>query len=157
MTTQRVWAPRWVLLVVATMLLTACGGVRFFYDRLDMLLPWYLGGYVELEPSQRSDLERRVDVLLAWHRSTEIRRYAAFFRELEAAAERPVEPGRFEAWRREAESYWQDLALKAVPEAGALLASLSDTQVRELMDGLREDQAELAEDIAKRSPAERLE
>ncbi|MGA1576669.1 MAG: hypothetical protein ACO39S_00685, partial [Steroidobacteraceae bacterium] len=65
MTTQRVWAPRWVLLVVATMLLTACGGVRFFYDRLDMLLPWYLGGYVELEPSQRSDLERRVDVLLA--------------------------------------------------------------------------------------------
>ena len=157
MTTQRVWVPRWVLLVVATMLLTACGGVRFFYDRLDMLLPWYLGGYVELEPSQRSDLERRVDVLLAWHRSTEIRRYAAFFRELEAAAERPVEPGRFEAWRREAESYWQDLALKAVPEAGALLASLSDTQVRELMDGLREDQAELAEDIAKRSPAERLE
>ncbi|MFZ9059668.1 MAG: DUF6279 family lipoprotein [Steroidobacteraceae bacterium] len=157
MTTQRVWAPRWVLLVVATMLLSACGGVRFFYDRLDMLLPWYLGGYVELEPSQRSDLERRVDVLLAWHRSTEIRRYAAFFRELEAAAERPVEPGRFEAWRREAESYWQDLALKAVPEAGALLASLSDTQVRELMDGLREDQAELAEDIAKRSPAERLE
>ncbi|MGA1078847.1 MAG: DUF6279 family lipoprotein [Steroidobacteraceae bacterium] len=157
MTTRRVWAPRWVLLVVATMLLTACGGVRFFYDRLDMLLPWYLGGYVELEPSQRSDLERRVDVLLAWHRSTEIRRYAAFFRELEAAAERPVEPGRFEAWRREAESYWQDLALKAVPEAGALLASLSDTQVRELMDGLREDQAELAEDIAKRSPAERLE
>ncbi|MGA0071418.1 MAG: DUF6279 family lipoprotein [Steroidobacteraceae bacterium] len=157
MTTQRVWAPRWVLVVVATMLLTACGGVRFFYDRLDMLLPWYLGGYVELEPSQRSDLERRVDVLLAWHRSTEIRRYAAFFRELEAAAERPVEPGRFEAWRREAESYWQDLALKAVPEAGALLASLSDTQVRELMDGLREDQAELAEDIAKRSPAERLE
>ncbi|MGA1496239.1 MAG: DUF6279 family lipoprotein [Steroidobacteraceae bacterium] len=157
MTTQRVWAPRWVLLVVATMLLTACGGVRFFYDRLDMLLPWYLGGYVELEPSQRSDLERRVDVLLAWHRSSEIRRYAAFFRELEAAAERPVEPGRFEAWRREAESYWQDLALKAVPEAGALLASLSDTQVRELMDGLREDQAELAEDIAKRSPAERLE
>ncbi|MFZ9086481.1 MAG: DUF6279 family lipoprotein [Steroidobacteraceae bacterium] len=157
MTTQRVWAPRWVLLVVVTMLLTACGGVRFFYDRLDMLLPWYLGGYVELEPSQRSDLERRVDVLLAWHRSTEIRRYAAFFRELEAAAERPVEPGRFEAWRREAESYWQDLALKAVPEAGALLASLSDTQVRELMDGLREDQAELAEDIAKRSPAERLE
>lgn len=157
MTTRRVWAPRWVLVVVATMLLTACGGVRFFYDRLDMLLPWYLGGYVELEPSQRSDLERRVDVLLAWHRSTEIRRYAAFFRELEAAAERPVEPGRFEAWRREAESYWQDLALKAVPEAGALLASLSDTQVRELMDGLREDQAELAEDIAKRSPAERLE
>ncbi|MFZ8885498.1 MAG: DUF6279 family lipoprotein [Steroidobacteraceae bacterium] len=157
MTTQRVWVPRWVLLVVATMLLTACGGVRFFYDRLDMLLPWYLGGYVELEPSQRSDLERRVDVLLAWHRSTEIRRYAAFFRDLEAAAERPVEPGRFEAWRREAESYWQDLALKAVPEAGALLASLSDTQVRELMDGLREDQAELAEDIAKRSPAERLE
>ncbi|MGA0000306.1 MAG: DUF6279 family lipoprotein [Steroidobacteraceae bacterium] len=157
MTTRRVWAPRWVLVVVATMLLTACGGVRFFYDRLDMLLPWYLGGYVELEPSQRSDLERRVDVLLAWHRSTEIRRYAAFFRELEAAAERPVEPGRFEAWRREAESYWQDLALKAVPEAGALLASLSDTQVRELMEGLREDQAELAEDIAKRSPAERLE
>jgi len=157
MTRQQLWAPRWVLLVATATLLTACGGVRFFYDRLDMLLPWYLGGYVELEPSQRSDLERRVGVLLAWHRRSEISRYAVFFRQLEAAAAQPIEPGRFEAWRREAESYWQDLALKAVPEAGALLASLSDSQVRELISGLREDQAELAAEIAGRSPTERLE
>lgn len=157
MTARKAWIPRSVLLAAAASLLTACGGVRFFYDRLDMLLPWYLGGYVQLEPSQRSNLDRRVDALLAWHRRSEVSRYATFFRQLEAAAERPVEAGRFETWRRETESLWRDLALKAVPEAGALLASLSDAQVEELIGGLRADQAELAEEIAGRSPAERLE
>lgn len=157
MTAKRAWRLRWVLPLVAASLLTACGGVQFFYNRLDTLLPWYLGGYVELEASQRSDLERRVDLLLAWHRRSEVGRYAAFFRQLEAAAARPVQAGQFEVWRVQAESYWQDLALKALPEAGALLASLSDAQVEALIGGLREDQVELAEEIAGRSPAERLE
>ncbi len=40
------------LVVCCLLLLSACSGTTFFYNRLDFFIPWYVDDYVELEREQ---------------------------------------------------------------------------------------------------------
>jgi hypothetical protein len=62
---------RW-LLVLVLVLVSACSSTTFVYNRLDFLLPWYLGDYVELEREQKKYLDAVLDPFLQWHRMEEL-------------------------------------------------------------------------------------
>jgi len=141
------------LAMLGTLAATGCSGVKVVYGQLDVLVPWYLRDYVELDPGQRSQLRHSVETLLAWHRESEVGRYAAFFRELAEDAAAPLPPGRLEAARQELETFWDDIGRRVAPDAAALLATLSDAQVESLFDRMAREDDELARESLGRSPS----
>jgi sulfur relay (sulfurtransferase) DsrC/TusE family protein len=145
------------LVLLAALVAAGCTGAKVVYGQLDVLLPWYFRDYVELDTGQRSQLQRSIETLLAWHRETEVGRYAAFFRELSADAVAPLPPGRLEAARQDLETFWDDIARRVAPDAAALLATLSDEQVESLFERMAREDRDQARESAGRDREERVE
>lgn len=147
---------RWLALLTAVAVLAGCGSTRFLYGQLDVLLPWYFRDYVELDTGQRRQLERSVDLLLTWHRESQVGRYATFFRELEEQAASPLGYERIDDARRVLDGFWDDIVREVIPEAAGILASLDDAQVEEMFRRIGEKDAEQAAEARGRSEPERL-
>lgn len=143
------------LALIASGLLAGCTAPKLVYDQLDVLLPWYFRDYVDLDTGQRQQLRRSVDTLLAWHRESEMGRYAAFFRELERDAAVPLGRERLGSARLELESFWDDAMRQLAPDAAALLSSLDDGQVQALFERIELKDQQEAEEALARSDAER--
>jgi hypothetical protein len=147
---------RWLAACLAVAVLAGCGSTRLVYGQLDLLLPWYFRDYVDLETGQRQQLERSVDLLLTWHRESQVGRYAEFFRELADEAASPLGYERIDAARRMLDGFWDDIVRQVTPEAAGLLATLDESQVEEMFRRIAEKDAEEAAEARARSEAERL-
>ena len=143
--------------MLATTILAGCGGAKLVYGQLDVLLPWYFRDYVDLDTGQRRQLQRSVDTLLAWHRETEVMRYAVFFRELAQDAGRPLGGDRLGAAWMSLEAFWDDIARRVTPDAAALLSTLNDRQVDELFTRMAEDDRRAERELRDRTARERSE
>jgi hypothetical protein len=90
---------------------------------------------------------------LAWHRSSELTRYASFLDEVSTSVSQPGTRESYDLMRVRLEGLISDLVKKTAPEASALLTRLSPEQVDELLENLaektRESTAENAEAVAK--------
>ena len=147
---------RWLALGLVALALAGCSN-KFFYDRLDRVVGWYLGGLVSLDADQRSSLDRWLDVSLDWHRESQLERYAAFLRDLESELAQPLSYEQYDQARLAVETFWRDLVAGTVPRSTELLASLSPGQVEELIASLENEDSEEAEELAASGVAERAE
>ncbi|MFN2287712.1 MAG: DUF6279 family lipoprotein [Chromatocurvus sp.] len=134
-----------VVYCLLLVLLTGCSSTRFFYNRLDFLIPWYLSGYVDLERGQRQLLKDRVDALLGWHRRSELPRYAALLARAEQSLDSRVTLEAIETLALSAEHKWLRLRDRALDELIAVGEVLSDDQVAAFIGALREKQEEYEE------------
>ena len=55
--------------------LTGCSATQFIYNRVDILVRWYLDDYVSLDRDQRAQFDERLDAFLEWHRREELPEY----------------------------------------------------------------------------------
>lgn len=62
----------WCLLLLT---LTGCSATQFIYNRVDILVRWYLDDYVSLDRDQRAQFDERLDAFLEWHRREELPEY----------------------------------------------------------------------------------
>ena len=71
---ERVSAPRRALLgfVLPVAILSGCSATQFIYNRVDILIRWYLDDYVSLDRDQQARFTTRLDALLEWHRLEEL-------------------------------------------------------------------------------------
>ena len=71
---ERVSAPRRTLLgfVLLVAILSGCSATQFIYNRVDILIRWYLDDYVSLDRDQQARFTTRLDALLEWHRLEEL-------------------------------------------------------------------------------------
>ncbi|GIR70157.1 MAG: hypothetical protein CM15mP74_14080 [Halieaceae bacterium] len=60
---------------------TACSATQFIYNRVDILVRWYLDDYVSLDRDQRARFDQRLEVFLEWHRSEELPSYVVLLDE----------------------------------------------------------------------------
>ena len=127
------------------LLLAACG-TQFMYNRLDWIIPWYVDGYVSLERSQEQLLEDRLRPLLGWHRREELARYLQFLQRVEADINSEVTARTVQLWRDEARGAWRRVKARALPPLLELGGTLSDAQMAEFIEGMREKHLELAEE-----------
>lgn len=137
-----IWRAIWI--VALALLVTGCTG-NFVYNRLDTLTGWYLRSLVSLDDGQRAQLQDWLTQTLAWHRQSELNRYAQFLRELSgqlsqpaAAADSGHDLAGYELAQHRFEVFWDDLAAKISPDAARLLLSLSPAQVNELLANMEE-------------------
>ena len=73
-----------ITLLLLTML-SACSSTTFLYNRLDFLIPWYLGDYVDLDRTQKQLLKSELQPFLAWHRSEELPDYLGILDQIDDA------------------------------------------------------------------------
>ncbi len=126
------------MLACLILLLAACSTVKLLYDRLDWLLPRYLGNYVNLNSEQRAQLDANLAELLRWHRQTQLPRYAAWLRELQGDLDRGLSRADLERHEQALEGFWRDLMLQTTPLVADLLADLSADQQEQLFETLAE-------------------
>lgn len=134
-----------VVCCLLLVLFTGCSSTRFFYNRLDFLIPWYLSGYVDLERGQRQLLESRVDAFLGWHRRSELPRYAALLARAEQSLEGRVTVETIETLALSAEREWLRLRDRALDGLITVGEALKDDQVAAFIGALRERQQEYEE------------
>ena len=57
-------------------MLSGCSATQFIYNRVDILVRWYLDDYVSLDREQQARFDERFDSLIEWHRREELPVYA---------------------------------------------------------------------------------
>ena len=62
----------WCLIVLT---LSSCSATQFIYNRVDILVRWYLDDYVSLDREQQARFDGRLEALLDWHRREELPAY----------------------------------------------------------------------------------
>lgn len=143
---------RWrVLSLLLLLLLSACSSRVFLYNRLPMLIPWYLDRYVELDNAQEDDLDLRIQRLLHWHRGEELPRYAVLIERLEGSLDQPVDETVVAALTDEMEVAWYRLRDRALEEMLELGETLSDEQIDEFIASLEKTQRKYERKYLRRS------
>jgi hypothetical protein len=117
--------------------LAGCGA-SLVYPRLDSLVGLYLSGLVSLDGSQSARLARTLERNLEWHRSEELERYDAFLQGMAVQVRTGLTRESLEDAAQQAEIHWRRIFEQAAPGYTSLAATLSDGQVRELLDSLRQ-------------------
>jgi hypothetical protein len=109
--------------------LAACSGTTFVYNRLDFIVPWYLGRYVDLDASQSDLVDVRLAPLLEWHRRNELPRYAAFLEDLERDLNDPISLEQVKDYADRVEQAWFRLRDPGLEQLLVLGEQLSDEQL----------------------------
>lgn len=138
----------WLLL--SLLLLGSCSSTTFLYNRLDFLIPWYAGGYVDLDRQQSDRLDELLVPLLDWHRRTELPRYVELLDDIIRSLDEPVTVEAINGFSRRVEAAWFRLEGEAVERMLALGAELDDSQIQEFLDRLQKDQEKYESKYLKR-------
>jgi len=136
--------------------LSSCGA-QFAYNRLDWIAHYYLANQVTLDDTQSRALRSDLDTFFAWHRHSELPRYAGFLDRVANDAARPIEVARFEAGRREVEGFMRDSVTHAAPDTARWLNGLRPEQIDELFASFAEKERKARDEHCDASLAERKE
>jgi Family of unknown function (DUF6279) len=144
----RVWA------VAALLSLGACSENTFVYNRLDVLLPWYVSGYVDLNESQKVYLDELLVPFLAWHRSQELPAYLKILDLIEDSLEQPFTPEGVAAISTQFERAGLRLQDKALDWLLDLGTGLTEVQVKGFLEEMWKRQHEYEEKYLERTDQE---
>jgi hypothetical protein len=137
--------PRWLkcLAVVLTLSLAlgACSRVGLAYRNLDVIIPWTLSDYLDMNGEQKGWFNERLKEHLSWHCTTQLPGYLDWLDRLQAMVEtNQVTDAALQARTQEAKAAIAQTAREITPSAIELLQGLDDTQVAEMNDAFAKDQ-----------------
>ncbi|KRW75139.1 hypothetical protein AO735_01595 [Pseudomonas sp. TTU2014-096BSC] len=135
-----------LLSIAALLLLSACSRINLAYRNLDILIPWSLNDYLDMNSAQQARLKAQLREHQAWHCRSQLPIYLEGLETLQ----REVDEGRIEiatlrAHQRKMRQAIEAIAVRITPSASELLGSLDERQVRRLQETLAEKQRQLQE------------
>ena len=139
------------LVLVMLLTLTACSGTRFFYNKLDTLIDWYVDDYVTLSREQSADFQNRVDQLLEWHRREELPAYTQLLTDFERSLDPSLDEQSVATLFDELSVAADRLEVRILDLMIEFGATLSLAQREEFMLALEEEQEEQRERLLSRS------
>ena len=142
-----------IIVVCMLLLLGACNGTTFVYNRLDFILPWYVDDYTDLNGHQEIYLEELLTPFLTWHRNQELPDYVRILASFESSLDKPQTTESIAAVFSSMEAAWLRLEREGLDRLLDLGAQLSDEQIAEFLETLWEQQAEYEEEYLDRSDA----
>ena len=154
--TQHSRPSRLLVVLLSIFILQACG-IKFWYNRLDWVVPWYLDDYVELTSEQEDTLEQLLNTKTEWHRSQELPKYIAMLKRMETDIKSGAIHQTYDGYRRDLRSFYSNLLNELSDDLVAQASSLSDQQVQEFMDNLDKEAKDEYEDYQERTAEERHE
>ncbi|MFQ6572607.1 DUF6279 family lipoprotein [Pseudomonas sp. UM16] len=129
-----------LLLVLSTLLVLSCSRIDLAYRNLDVLVPWSLNDYLNMDRQQKTWLNQRLKQHLAWHCRTQLPGYVAWIDEVrQMVANDQITEQQLQARTQEAKQAIAKVADQITPSAAQLLRAMDDEQVREMRQAFAED------------------
>jgi arsenate reductase-like glutaredoxin family protein len=120
-----------------TVLLVGCS-IKFVYNQLDWLIPWYLDDYVTINTNQAELLDERLNQYLYWHRREQLPLYAGFLDDIADAAQDNLTQQEMDQVFNRARDFLDDLLAELANPLADLMLLMDDQQVAELVSNLEE-------------------
>lgn len=145
------------VILVAVVMLAGCTVARLGYEMLPWFAMWQLERHLSLDSAQRQLASERLDALHAWHRQTQMPRYAALIESGISRLDAPLTAADLSGWRAQMFSLWQAPAERIAPDLADLALMLRPAQIDRLERRLADSTAELRRKYLGGSETERLE
>ena len=145
------------LCVLALTGLSGCSMVQTVYNRSPDLAYWWIDGFVDITPQQRTVLIEDLENYQRWHRTTQLPRYAQWLRQMQTLALQDISE---EQSCKLYGEIWDSLLSLADPaEAGTtrLARSLSTEQLEHLRSKIERHHRDWRRDWLEPGPAEGLD
>jgi len=132
------------------LLLGACS-TKMAYNYLDWILEWYVGDLVSLSEDQEWQFRNALARQLDWHRKKQLPLYVKSLDDLRNAINNGLTVEALQRIYHDQENGLNELIKQITPTLSELLATLSDSQVEQLMENLEEQNQELEDEYVKKS------
>lgn len=123
------------LLIIPVLLLASCS-LRFLYNQLDWLIPWYVDDYVTLSAQQETLLDNNLSRYLDWHRKDQLPHYAEFLDSVLVSFKQGLTQSDIRRFKNQSEQFVTLLLERMRPGVIELLHHMDDQQVDELFESL---------------------
>nr|WP_314577763.1 DUF6279 family lipoprotein [uncultured Pseudomonas sp.] len=129
-----------ISLWLGLILLAGCSQIGLTYRHLDLIIPWSLNDYLDMNATQKDWLDERLKEHLSWHCSTQIPDYLTWLDRLEGMVENnEVNETQLKARTAEARQAIATISQEITPSAVELLRQLNDQQVAEMEAAFAKD------------------
>ncbi|MGH8382198.1 DUF6279 family lipoprotein [Pseudomonas sp.] len=129
-----------LLLLAPALLIVACSRIDLAYRNLDVLVPWSLNDYLNMDRQQKTWLDQRLKQHLAWHCRTQLPGYLTWIDEVrQMVANHQVSDQQLQVRTQEVKQAIAKVAEQIIPSAAQLLRAMDDDQVREMRQAFTED------------------
>ncbi|MCP4840358.1 MAG: hypothetical protein GY887_01370 [Halieaceae bacterium] len=149
---MRVLRTFWILIL--GLILASCSGTTFVYNRLDVILPWYIDDYADLNGHQDAYLDEVLAPFLNWHRQQELPAYLSVIEDIEAHLDDTLTGADVAEIFSEFEAAWLRIEARGLDWLLDLGGQLSDKQMANVIEALWEQQEEFEEEYLERDDAE---
>ena len=139
-----------IAMLMALLVLSGCSRIGLAYRNLDVIIPWSLSDYLDMNSSQKDWLDVRLKDHLSWHCSTQLPGYLTWLDSLQQMVEsNQVTAGELQARTEEAKEAIAQISRQITPSAVELLAQLDDKQVQEMQAAFAKDQRKRENEFLK--------
>lgn len=129
-----------VVVLTLSLVLAGCNRVGLAYRNLDVITPWTLNDYLDMNAGQKSWFNDTLKEHLAWHCTTQLPGYLDWLDRLQQMVDsNQITDAALQARTVEAKQAIAEVAREITPSAIQLLQGLDDQQVRDMEDALAKD------------------
>ncbi len=129
-----------VLLMGLCLVFSGCTRVDLAYRNLDVIIPWSMNDYLDMNREQKNWFDERLKEHLRWHCTTQLADNLQWLDKVQRmVAEQQVTAPALRERTAEAKQAILAIAVQVTPSAVELLQGLDDNQVRALQQALNED------------------
>ena len=129
-----------VVLLMFSLVLAGCNRVGLAYRNLDVIIPWTLSDYLDMNAGQKSWFNDTLKEHLAWHCTTQLPGYLDWLDRLQQMVDNnQVTDAALQTRTAEAKQAIAESARAITPSAIELLQGLDDQQVQEMEQALAKD------------------
>ncbi|AMT87883.1 MULTISPECIES: DUF6279 family lipoprotein [Pseudomonas] len=151
------WFKQIAALLIFTLALGACSRVGLAYRNLDVIIPWSLSDYVDMNGEQKDWFNDRLREHLTWHCTTQLPGYLDWLDRLQAMVEsNQVSDAALQERTAEAKQAIAETAREITPSAIELLQGLDDKQVAEMNDAFAKDLRKRQQEYVKPPLAQQI-
>ncbi|MBV4459741.1 hypothetical protein KVG96_17445 [Pseudomonas sp. COR58] len=129
-----------IVLLAFILALGACSRIGLAYRNLDVIIPWTLSDYLDMNGEQKGWFNERLKEHLSWHCTTQLPGYLDWLDRLQSMVENnQITDAALQARTAEAKQAIAETARRITPSAVELLQGLDDRQVAEMNDAFAKD------------------
>ncbi|MFN3354935.1 MAG: DUF6279 family lipoprotein [Pseudomonas sp.] len=146
-----------VVLLTLSLVLAGCNRVGLAYRNLDVIIPWTLNDYLDMNAGQKTWFNDTLKEHLAWHCTTQLPGYLDWLDRLQQMVDdNQVTDAALQTRTVEAKHAIAEVAREITPSAIELLKDLDDEQVQAMNDALAKDLRKRQDDYLKPPLAQQI-
>ena len=142
--------------ITLILLISACS-FKTLYNRLDYMIPSYVEGMVSLDDVLEKKVEQRAEVLVSWHRNTQLIQYADLLRTFQHDMASPLDEQRVLQHIATMLQLWSALENEINEEMAELLPLLNAEQREELFESIEDKNEDFYDEYVDLDDDERID